>query len=636
MGYLVWVEGKGEGQTIPLVKHRTTFGRSNDCDVALTDRKSSRAHAQILLSQGLVVLIDQGSSNGTLVNGMPVRKTFLNFGDRIELGDNAFIYYDGQPEVEPRESPLVDLDLDTINQIDAPDEMATELRTLEDRSAIFAALENTYLQLRTLFTLSRELPKSAGPSEAFALLAQSIHLASGVTRASLWVRTGEGLSPLPDYVETPGETPDPTPPIAQFPRSILDWIERERRPLMLAPGVGPIEAESLPRHPLIVLPIETGSARLGVMVLERLGRTDGFLKRDLDFALAAGGYLALVLADMFERKGILSKAARIEGERFGDIIIGQSQAMRALIAETIRVAEANSSVLILGESGTGKELIARTIHQLSRRSRGPFVAVNCGAIAPMLIESELFGHEKGAFTGAHARKIGRFEAADGGTLFLDEVSELPADAQVKFLRVLQEGEFYRVGGSRPLRCDVRVIAATNRDLQKMIVENRFREDLYFRLNVVELKMPPLRERREDIQPLVEYFLNELRRHIPTTLENLSPQAMRALFQYDWPGNVRQLRNAIEHALVMGKGNLLRLNHLPEYVTLRATDKTDSSPHTPPTEPDVLAALSLADIEKRHIETVLRQCEGNKQQAATRLGISRSTLYEKLRTFGIEE
>jgi transcriptional regulator with PAS, ATPase and Fis domain len=323
----------------------------------------------------------------------------------------------------------------------------------------------------------------------------------------------------------------------------------------------------------------------------------------------------------------------VEGERFGDIIVGQSAAMRELIAETMRVAEVSSSVLIRGESGTGKELIARTIHQLSERSRGPFVAVNCGAITPTLIESELFGHEKGAFTGAHARKIGQFEVADGGTIFLDEISELPLDAQVKFLRVLQEGEFYRVGGNRAIRVDVRVIAATNRDLEAMISENRFREDLYFRLNVVELQIPPLRERREDIPPLAEHFFRELRRQIPTQMDRISPHALNALRGYEWPGNVRQLRNAVEHALVMGDGKLLRLKHLPDYVTLSATAErsTEGEGH----EGADTAPLSLAEVEKRHIAAVLRKCNGNKQRAATILGISRSTLYEKTRLYEIE-
>jgi len=634
MGYLVWVEGEGAGRTIPLLSHRTTFGRTPSNDVVIPGKKSSRNHAQILLTGGLVALVDLGSSNGSLVNGLPIRKTFLNSGDRIELGDNAFVYYDGQPEMEVATGESPSLDLASINQSDQRDELATELRTLEDRAAIFSALESTYIQLRTLFTLSRELPRVAGPSEAVTLLAESLHLATGANRVLLWLREADALPALPNFVETEGDVAD-APPVEKFPRSMLEWVEQQRRPLMLAPGVGPLSADSLPQYSLMLLPVEMGSARLGVLVIERIGRADSFLKRDLDFALAACGFLALVLADRLQRAAAAPAERTLEGKRFGDIIIGQSQAMRDLIAETIRVAEANSSVLIRGESGTGKELIARTIHQLSRRSRGPFVAVNCGAIAPTLVESELFGYEKGAFTGAHARKAGQFEASDGGTIFLDEVSELPPDAQVKFLRVLQEGEFYRVGGNRPVRVDVRVIAATNRNLEQMIAEGQFREDLYFRLNVVELKIAPLRDRREDIPPLVEYWFRELRRQIPTTIERISPHAMTALCRYDWPGNVRQLRNAIEHALVMGAGDILSLNQLPDYVTTPSTVewKTPVRPSTP--SPADLATLTLAEVERKQIETVLRSCEGNKQRAAAILGISRSTLYEKMRAYGLE-
>jgi DNA-binding NtrC family response regulator len=636
MGYLVWVEGEKAGQTIPLRSHRTTFGRAPDSVVVLTDKKSSRFHAQLLLTGGLVTLVDMGSSNGTEVNGLPVRKTFLNSGDRIDMGENAFVYYDGQPEVEAdqRAPAVAALDLAKINQSDRQDELRTELRASEDRATLFSALEAIYIQLRTLFTLSRELPRAAGPSAAFALLAESLHLAIGATRMLLWLRERDTLPPLPTFVETAGDEVE-APPVEKFPRAILEWVEQQRRPLMLAPGVGPLNAETLPNYPVMALPVEAGSTRLGVAVIERIGQTDSFLKRDLDFAVAACGYMALVLSQALEQAASTPGGPAMDGGRFGNIIIGQSQAMRDLMAETVRVAEANSSVLIRGESGTGKELIAHTVHQLSRRSRGPFVAVNCGAIAPTLIESELFGYEKGAFTGALARKAGQFEAADGGTIFLDEVSELPSDAQVKFLRVLQEGEFYRVGGNRTVRVDVRVIAATNRDLEKMIAENRFREDLYFRLNVVELKIAALRDRREDIAPLAEYFFRELRRQIPTALERISAQVMNALTQYAWPGNVRQLRNAIEHALVMGMGKVLSLSHLPEYVTAPATveRKAGMTPVSP--RPADEATLTLAEVERKQIEAVLRACEGNKQRAAAQLGISRSTLYEKMRSYGLE-
>jgi len=634
MGYLVWVEGKGAGRIIPLVSHRTTFGRSAESDVVLPDKKSSRHHAQILLTQGLTALVDLGSSNGTLVNGLPVRKTFLNSGDRVEMGDNAFVFYEGRPEVEVPAGAADEIDLDAVNRSEEVGDPATELRTLEDRAAVFEALESSYLQLRTVFTLSRELPQAAGPSEAFAIFAQSLHLATGADRVSLWLREGDSPPPLPNYVESAPDAGE-LPPMERFPRVVIEWVERRRKPLTLAPGVGPMDAEALPSYPVMVLPVEAGPVRLGVVAVERVGRGESFLKRDLDFAQAACGFLALVLADLAERRPQGSGGPTVEGERFGNIIIGQSQAMRDLIAETIRVAEADSSVLIRGESGTGKELIARTIHQLSARSRGPFVAVNCGAISPNLVESELFGYEKGAFTGAHARKAGQFEAAHKGTIFLDEVSELPPDAQVKFLRVLQEGEFFRVGGTKPVRVDVRVIAATNRDLEQMIGEGLFREDLYFRLNVVELRIPPLRERREDIAPLAEYFFRELRRQIPTAMERISPQAMNALRQYDWPGNVRQLRNAIEHALVMGTGKVLRVRDLPDYVTAPETLQLPVDIVGTPTPSGGFVPLTLAEIEKRQIEAVLRQCEGNKQKAAALLGISRSTLYEKLQRYGIE-
>ena len=308
-------------------------------------------------------------------------------------------------------------------------------------------------------------------------------------------------------------------------------------------------------------------------------------------------------------------------KRFGlENFVGDSPAM-VHVLETIRqVAPSRATVLISGESGTGKELAAHAIHRLSPRHRDPFVAVHCAALSAQLLESELFGHEKGSFTGAGERRIGRFEQASGGTLFLDEIGEIDAATQVKILRVLGERTFERVGGNKPIAADVRLIAATNRDLARMVAEGKFREDLFFRLNVVQLAMPALRDRREDIPLLARHFLREAAEENEKPFRELTGDAMKSLVGYDWPGNVRELRAAIEHGVVMAGGNKITQRDLPH--ALRA-----AAPHPPARAP---LPLDIGATELALIRRALAESKGNRTLAAQKLGISRRTLHRKLR------
>ena len=310
--------------------------------------------------------------------------------------------------------------------------------------------------------------------------------------------------------------------------------------------------------------------------------------------------------------------------RAPDRMIGRSPAMERVF-ETIRqVAPSKATVLIQGESGTGKEVAAKAIHTLSPRAEKPFVAVHCAALSPQLLESELFGHEKGAFTGAGERRIGRFEQASGGTLFLDEIGEIDPTVQVKILRVLGEKTFERVGGNQMLTADVRLIAATNKDLAAMVREGTFREDLFFRLHVVPLTMPPLRDHREDIPLLVNAFLKEMAKEHGKPHRRFAPQAMEAMESYGWPGNIRELRAAVEHAVVLGSGDELTLQDLPS--ALRAA----ASPA--PAEGE----LNLARIEETMIRKALAESAENRTLAAKKLGISRRTLHRHLAQFGIQK
>ena len=308
-------------------------------------------------------------------------------------------------------------------------------------------------------------------------------------------------------------------------------------------------------------------------------------------------------------------------------ILGRSQPVRELVEMVETVAPTEATVLITGESGTGKELVARAIQTASLRKDKPFVTINCAALAENLLESELFGHEKGAFTGADRRREGRFVQADKGTLFLDEIGEMPLSLQAKLLRVLQQGEVQRVGSDEPLTVDVRVIAATNRVLADEVAAGRFREDLFYRLNVIGLEVPPLRARQEDIPLLAAAFLERHAAANRKSLKGFTPQAMDAMLRYSWPGNVRELENAVERAVILTT---------TDYVTERALPLTVQN--APPAAEDDLSALgsmSLEDVEKKAIEATLRETEDNKSEAARRLGITRATLHSKLKKYGLE-
>lgn len=309
-------------------------------------------------------------------------------------------------------------------------------------------------------------------------------------------------------------------------------------------------------------------------------------------------------------------------------IIGRSAPMMRLMETVAQVAPSEATVLITGESGTGKEMIAGAIHFNSPRKDGPFVKINCAAITETLLESELFGHEKGAFTGAHRQKEGRFRQAHGGTLFLDEISEMSLAMQVKLLRVLQEREITRVGGEEVIKVNVRIIAATNKDLAREIEEGRFREDLYYRLNVVALEMPPLRERREDIPLLAQHFLEALLRDNRKNIKGFTPQAMDRLMKYDWPGNVRELMNAVERGVVLS-----RSEYLDEEV-FSLISSGESSSREISSSDGANANMPLDEVEKTTILKTLESAGGNKSEAARRLGITRRTLHKRLKLYGV--
>ncbi len=304
-------------------------------------------------------------------------------------------------------------------------------------------------------------------------------------------------------------------------------------------------------------------------------------------------------------------------------MIYKSEIMSQLMKMIERVAPSQANILVLGESGTGKELIARAIHDKSNRKNKPFVAINCGALRETLLESELFGHEKGSFTGAYTKKIGLAEAANGGTLFLDEIGELPMSIQAKLLRFLQEGEIFRVGGKESIRVDLRIICATNRELDQEVTRGNFREDLFYRINTIVISAPPLRRRKEDIPVLVQHFLTQGNSYM-NRVKSIDEEALAAMMGYDWPGNIRELQNACERLQVLSEGHTIMLNDLPESIRM-PQNKDESTAFDP--------AVPLYQLEKRYIIKALAHYGGNKTQAAQGLGITIKTLYNKLHEYG---
>src|ERR1700757_4402616 len=415
----------------------------------------------------------------------------------------------------------------------------------------------------------------------------------------------------------------------------MDVLQREQIDLLLTDlrlggedGMVLIErALKMPHPPVCIMMTAYGSVDIAVEAMKR-GAYD-FVTKPLNL-----DKVEMLIARALQSRKLEQENRTLRqqvDERYGlENIWGDSAALREVLDTIRQVAPSSANVLIEGESGTGKELAAHAIHNLSRRNKARFVAVHCAALSPQLLESELFGHEKGAFTGAHERRIGRFEQANGGTIFLDEIAEIDASIQVKLLRVIsEERAFERVGGNQTLRADVRLIAATNKNLEQLVKEGTFRDDLYFRLNVVRIVMPPLRERKEDIPILVRGFLRHFCKENNKPLLDLAPDAMDALLIYDWPGNIRELRTAIEHGVVMATGKQITLRDLPIAVRQAATTKLPGGVSPSEAYGEKTSPLDLHETERRLIAQALAATNGNVTAAAKKLGISRRTLHRKI-------
>ena len=420
--------------------------------------------------------------------------------------------------------------------------------------------------------------------------------------------------------------------IAEDAQAAMNLLESEHFDVMLTDFRLPNEdgmkliarAKSLSKPPVCILMTAYGSEELAVDAMKR-GADDYIAKGRLQI-----DELEMRIARSLKQQTLEVENATLRRQldsKFGlENIVGESPVMKEILEVVQQVAPTRATVLLTGESGTGKEVIAKSVHQLSPRARQPFVTVHCAALAPTLLESELFGHEKGAFTGAHERRIGRFEQAQGGTLFLDEIGEIDASIQIKLLRFLGERTFERVGSNKTLTADVRLIAATNKNLEELIKAGTFREDLFFRLRVVEINLPPLRERAGDIPLLAQKFLREFAAENGKPVNDFTADALQLLIHHSWPGNVRELRTAIEHAVVLCRGEKISARDLPPSVRGVRT-----------VEPQLFQRndLTVKEAEKQLVMRALKETDGNRTLAAKKIGMSRRTFHRKLHTYHLE-
>ncbi|MCX7017397.1 MAG: sigma 54-interacting transcriptional regulator [Candidatus Sumerlaeota bacterium] len=652
--------GSDPGKMIPMNSQRLLFGRADDCDVVVDDPNVSRHHASALLLNGLVMLVDLDSSNGTLVNELPISRIFLSDGDEIRLGETVLVYGGGEDETA-RYSGAAPAAAARW-QTGRGQASASAETTAEDdlgRTQIFAplsddiqsdALKDIHLKLKALYSVFHEVVQAPSLKEVFEKAGRAIVAGAGTERVIFFLsaeKTGEGW--YKHHVQMAANVEKENAEKTAHEGLLRRASDDRQLTLARIESDGRINYAGAGANALAAPLLRAG--RVAAMIYADNPETGAAIsKNDADFITTLALQIGVRLNQFEQVQQLKEENLQLRSQiEPAFTIIAQSEPMKQIMAISQRVAESDSAVLITGESGTGKELVARAIHNLSHRAARPLVAVNCAALPDTLLESELFGHEKGAFTGAHERRMGKFEQAEGGTLFLDEIGDISAAAQAKLLRALQEREIQRVGGSKIIKVDVRLIAATNKDLTEAVCNGAFRQDLYFRVRVIEMPIPPLRDRPEDIQVLSEYFLKQLRRQFPTPVRRIAPETIQVLQRYSFPGNVRELRNIIERGLVFANGEKLLPEHLPREVLQQDGGAPPFARKRPEQEPEPKAPaglysaldsegrpLTLAEMEARHIQFVLERVKGSKVQAASLLGISRTTLYDKLKVAGTNE
>lgn len=599
--YLVINDGSRAGSRLILRSDGPNLiGRGLECRIVLTDPRCSRVHAAVEFRENEWWIDDADSRNGTYVNGQKIDSAQLIDGNFLRVGDTEFTFrLDSSPEDFPTKTSLHETIVhnEAIKSDDTGDFALTSIRKAEGGEDLFV-----------LFQLSVRLLSCNDPDE---VVKNSLDLLQQRTNASvvsfLWLSDDGQLKPK---VVFPPEAADRI----ELSEPLTDLVSRQQHAVRVDLK-GSVSEEYF--ADAICVPLVYQSKTRGAVHLFR--ERGHFRNNDYQIARSLANILVRSLVRAREQAAMAADQSRLRHE-IADTgeLIGSSKPMQELKSKIARVARASGCVLVRGESGAGKELIARALHQASPRSDRPMLSVNCAAIPSELMESQLFGHKKGAFTSADSDHIGWFEQADSGTLFLDEVGELNLEGQAKLLRILEGHPFLPVGGTEEIKVDVRVIAATNRDLSEYVAEKRFREDLYYRLSVFELYAPPLRERGTDIELLLNHFLEHFRTQHGRPELSLSDDAKARLLSYQWPGNVRQLRNVVDSAVVMAEGSTIE----PDDLGLRQPGSGE------------LESLRIDHWERKLIQEALGRADNNVPAAAKMLGISRATLYRKIDEYGI--
>ncbi len=667
--YLITRDGSTWADVVRLVPGESvTVGRAPTNTIVLKDERCSRNHAEIFFAQGNWKLRDLDSRNGTLVTGERLSGDHsLEAGDILQIGNSQLAFVHDLSQAFPDSSSLlkssrpVDPSDETFRSETAEGESIFEVfepttithrkdqsrfldtpASIEDTDEAVPKVGRAAAQLcRLAFELAKSTDVVSLANVALTGLFEGTQVDAGAIllrqRDDSGNRSGEELEVIASRSDSSHSyhrvSPFLTSTVLRDGQAVMARNVMDDSNLGNRDSRGEILATSV-----ICAPIRQAGEIFGLVHLYTTDPDRTTDPDDLEFTLAVADTVGVALENLNKRQVLAENLnqARTENvslrEKLGvqSEIIGSSDVMHRVAQQIARAAPSRATVLVRGESGVGKELVARAVHYSSPRAKGPFVCLNCAALSETLLESELFGHEKGAFTGATDRKKGKFEQSDKGTLMLDEIGEMSQSVQAKFLRVLEGHPFERVGGTHAIKVDVRVIAATNRDLEKDVAEGKFRRDLYFRLHVLEILVPGLRKRPEDIPELAEFFLRKFSDETGRNLKGYSPRAMEQLLRYRWPGNVRELKNVIERAVVLASGEYVDHEDLV-LSRLKTAGETEGGG-----EPSALAKeyepMSLADIERDHILRTLHSTGWNKSRAAGILGIERSTLDRKIRRY----
>jgi len=620
MPYLVLQQEDSQDKIFKITKAVITLGRKHTNDVFLMDESVSRDHAEIIaLEDGGYEIHDVGAKHPITVNGKIISRHRLRDGDRIRLGDSILIFNseDASSTTSVEFLAIEDMSQETM-EVASLDAKKTTILSADDLDLL--SLQRDHQRLMLLYEFGKAVNSH---------LEDQYHLLDEILSATFRTLDAErGFIALVD--ENTGEltcklvrdnTGDQKPEKLEVSRTIIHKVLKGGVSILTVNALKDSQfrdAKSVKEFNIrsaICSPLLFREEVMGIIYLDNRASAGSFSQDDLMFLTALCHHAGVAIGNAWLHRQVVQENIRLGNALKPKFqIVGDSEKMKKVFSTIKKVAPSDVTVLLQGKTGTGKELLAKAIHALSPRSNKVFVAVNCAAIPKELIESELFGHERGAFTGATSAREGKFQMAHTGTIFLDEVGDMSLDMQAKVLRTLEEKEFQRIGGTKNIEVDVRVIAATNKDLKKAVEEGKFREDLYYRLNVVSIELPTLRERKKDIIPLAEYF-------IAGRVKKISTSAQRLLLSYDWPGNVRELKNCVDRAVVLGDGEVLQPEDLPH--NMRKSGQVISAP-----------IESLDDMEEDHIIRVLRYTGWNKSDAAKILEITRQTLDNKIKKYKI--